>query len=292
MKFIAILTSVIIVVVLLIEPNFSGHETRDKDKTEQDSSSITTIRPSQRITNILKNNRQNNLTEILSDEHADIKSWLDSIPRNKRDLILNETFKELQVHVMNTGDYTLLLRLMNHLTNQEARNLMIWVIGVKSILGLKHDVVEQIKLVNHFKDGKSIIFERKVYHEVGAKRLDDLAQSPLLGHLDQEQFLMVCHGAVKEGFTQGVKAVSLANDEATKRAAASFVMRQAMRQNSMKASNELVKLPVGIIRDEATASLIGYLAENGSLSEAKPWLKEIRDPVAKQRAEAVLNVKE
>src|SRR5690606_1329679 len=118
-----------------------------------------------------------------------------------------------------------------------------------------------------------IEFHRKKILEAEARqRFDQLKEQGIISSLESKDFATLCLGMAKSKLAKGFSLIVEGKDEESRRVAASEVTRYAMEVGTLEASKEIQKLPSGILKDEAVAEMVIYLARGGSEAEAKPWL--------------------
>lgn len=158
-------------------------------------------------------------------------------------------------------------------------------------LGAAHDIDAMLDLAREVKSYSQEKLREEVF-EKAAERLDELNSSGFLSELAPSDFALLCGSVAQTNGTRAFDAAAEARDEESRRTAAARVMSQILKYDSYAAAEKLSEIPEGLVRDEATAEMIVWLVGRGSSAEALPWLDQIADPTARDRAARALSVEE
>ncbi|MEI7912106.1 MAG: hypothetical protein WCK77_20935 [Verrucomicrobiota bacterium] len=216
-----------------------------------------------------------------------IKAALESV--TTPDEMREETaklFNEAALVARTSGNFGLLANLFGSVNQMDRYLLGLQLPTVFSKLGPIHDIGEKLAIIEQISVPKTQLedLRRKIYQMEAMERYDAMKSEGVVGTMTSADFSDICGALGRVRLGKAFERAADGGSEEAQRAAASALGVYAMRAGTMEGSQEIAKLPPGMIRDEAAAELVIWLKETGSKEDAQSWLESITDAQARKRA--------
>jgi hypothetical protein len=225
---------------------------------------------------------------VLVGSAEEVSRWLGADPA-ERARRLNELSSELRKRIEERGDYGPVAVVLSACTEQETYGLLRgWVVGVRSVMGLDHDLAGQGSLIEGVTGPRGQMLNTQVLEGAGERELQELERSEVLRDLEPSDFAVLCRSAAGVSMERGIAVVELREDPEARNAGVVAVVREALNSNSLRAGEFIGRMQDGPLKDEAVTTMIGWMADKGSGEEARPWLGVLSEGAARERAENLL----